>query len=341
MNDFAYARPATAADALHLASEPGTSYLGGGTELLNWLRLGIAEPAQLVDLSRLTELRGVRTEGRALWIGAGATLAEVEADAAVRREAPVLAQACLRSASPQIRNRATLGGNVLQKTRCAYFRAESPLAWPCNKREPGSGCAAREGSHERHAILGWTDACVATQPSDPVVALACLDAVAELQGTGGRRSVAVRELLLAQQEAARLGATRADEARLESRLRPGELIVGYRIPLGASRRSAYVKVRERESYEYAMVSAAAALVTVAGVIRQARVALGSVAQRPWRLPQAESALAGLRPDDTEAVTRAVRIALDAEARPLPRNAFKVALAANAAARAVRNAGRQA
>jgi xanthine dehydrogenase YagS FAD-binding subunit len=324
MIDFAYARAAAPEDAVRLAGAGGAAFLAGGTELLNWMRLGIAQPQNLLDLGRVESLRGIRREGDALLIGALATLAEIEASPAVREAAPALAEACLRAASPQIRNRATLGGNLLQKTRCAYFRADAPLGWPCNKRAPGSGCAALEGHHERLAVFGWTQDCVATQPSDPAVALACLDAAVQVLGAGGARAVAARDFHLAQEE--------ARGAQRENRLEPGELITAFSLPLAGARRSGYVKVRERASYEYAIVSAAAALEVDAGRIRAARIALGSVAQRPWRLAKAEQALAG-QPLERAALRSAVAGAMH-DARPLPRNGFKVAIAINAAVRAL-------
>jgi xanthine dehydrogenase YagS FAD-binding subunit len=329
MIDFAYARAAKPEDAVRLAGAGSAAYVAGGTELLNWMRLGIAQPRNVVDLGPAQSLRGIRRDGDALVIGALTTLAEIEASAEVRETAPALAEACLRAASPQIRNRASLGGNLLQKTRCAYFRAEAPVAWPCNKRSPGTGCAALEGHHERLAIYGWTRDCVATQPSDPAVALACLDAAVELMGPGGRRTLAAREFHLTQEEAR--GALR------ENRLEPGELITALRVPLAGARRSAYVKVRERESYEYAIVSAAAALESDGGRIRAARIALGSVAQRPWRLALAERALAG-QPLERVALQQALAAALQ-EARPLAHNGFKVEIAINAAVRALETAGR--
>jgi xanthine dehydrogenase YagS FAD-binding subunit len=277
MNNFAYARAADIAQAVELGSTKETMFVAGGTELLNWMRLGISSPMHIVDLGRIESLRGIRKTGDVLWIGALATLAEIEADSTVRQEAPVLSEACLRAASPQIRNRATLGGNVLQKTRCAYFRAEHPLPWPCNKREPGSGCAALEGHHQRHAIFGWTSDCIATQPSDPVVALTCLDAVIEIASAEGALTVAARDFHLSQEE--------ARNAQIETRLRPAEIITGYRVPLAAARRSAYVKVRERESYEYAMVSAAAALVMDGAVILRAQIALARLRKRRGGSPR--------------------------------------------------------
>src|SRR5438045_8191225 len=170
-----------------------TMAIAGGTELLNWFRLGIAAPDKIVDIGRIAGLEAIERSGDRISIGALATLNQIGENAIVREHAAVLADACLKAASPQVRNRATIGGNVLQKTRCAYFRAEAPLPWGCNKRNPGSGCAARHGLNDRMAILGWTDSCVATQPSDPVVALACLDGEAELEGPDGPRPLPVAD----------------------------------------------------------------------------------------------------------------------------------------------------
>jgi xanthine dehydrogenase YagS FAD-binding subunit len=333
MRDFSYSVVRTPAEAIAALSGPETAAIAGGTELLNWMRLGIAAPAKLIDIGRFDGFGAISLQDDHIVIGAGATLNEIGEHALIRERAGVLAESCLKAASPQIRNRATLGGNVLQKTRCAYFRAEAPLPWGCNKREPGSGCAARHGSNERHAILGWTDDCVATQPSDPAVALACLDAEAELIGPNGRRRVPMAEFHISQSEAAVRG---TDPARMESQLQTGELIVAYHIPLHDGERSAYIKIRERESYEYALVSAAATLQVDQGVIRAVRMALGSVAQKPWRLPAAEAALAG-QPLTREAILPAIRAALS-DARPLEHNGYKIRMAANAAMRAVLAAG---
>jgi xanthine dehydrogenase YagS FAD-binding subunit len=337
MQSFGYARAQQPDEAVRLATHQDATYLAGGTELLNWMRLGIVEPARVLDIGRIEALQGVRREGDALIIGALATLNEIGAHALVREHAPALSQACLKAASAQIRNRATLGGNLLQKTRCAYFRAESPLPWSCNKRAPGSGCSALEGHHERLAIFGWTDACVATQPSDPAVALACLDAEVRISGAGGKRVVTASDFHVTPEIArseAKAGAT-ADrgEARIETRLASGDLITAFSIPISAlSRRSAYLKVRERESYEYAMVSVAAALDLDGTRIRAARIALGSVAQKPWRLEKAERALVG-KSFERGALAAAVSEAMR-DARPLAHNGFKVTLASNAAIRAL-------
>jgi xanthine dehydrogenase YagS FAD-binding subunit len=337
MNNFGYLRAASIDDAIAQAQSRRTSqYIAGGTELLNWIRLGIVAPDHLIDLGTSGASREIKRDGDELIIGALATLNEVGQHDLTNAHATALAQACLKAASGQVRNRATLGGNVLQKTRCTYFRSESPLPWGCNKRVPGSGCAALTGLNERHAILGATDACVAVHPSDPLVALACLDAEADLIGPRGRRTISMRTLHLTQEEARTQRSAPMHEAQLETRLRPYEIITRYRIPLTAQERSAYVKVRERESYEYALVSAAASVRVEAGKITQARVALGSVAQRPWRLQAAEQALIGAALTK-EAVLPHLQAALR-EAKPLQHNAYKVTMAANAATRALLLAG---
>ena len=339
MRDFAYARADTAESAVGTLADPGTSVIAGGTELLNWFRLGIAAADRVVDIGGLDELRGIASDGDDLRIGALATLNEIGEHPLVTQAAGALASACLQAASAQIRNRATIGGNVLQRTRCPYFRAEEPLPWPCHKRDPGSGCTSLAGRHERQAIFGWTQDCVAVQPSDPAVALAMLDAQADVLGPAGPRTIPMREFHLTQREAAEAG-----QPMRETRLEPGELITGYRLPASADGQ-AYVKVRERASYEYAIVSAAAVRAARqallpgacgAGLITAARVALGSVAQRPWRLTAAEAELPGT-PLTREALTPVIERAM-ADAAPLPQNGFKVTMARNAAVRALLTAG---
>ena len=328
MQPFAYARAAALPEALAAAAKPGTAFLAGGTELLNWMRLGIAAPARILDITPLPGLDAIETmPNGGLRLGALARLNEVALAPAVAARAPVLAEAILKAASAQLRNLATIGGNLLQKTRCAYFRAAEPL--PCNKRLPGSGCAARDGMNDRHAIFGWSDACVATQPSDPAVALAALDAVVVTARPGGTRRIPLTEFHLL---------PNGDPAR-ETILEPGELITAIEIPAPAPR-STYIKLRERESYEYATVSVALALdLDSARRIARARVALGSVAARPWRLPATERALAGL-PPDAPAVRAAVEAGF-ADARPLAHNAHKITLARNLVLRALRLAAEMA
>jgi xanthine dehydrogenase YagS FAD-binding subunit len=353
VRDFAYARAGTAESAVGALADPGTSVIAGGTELLNWFRLGIADADRVVDIGGLGALRGIAVDGDELRIGALATLNEIGEHPLVAQAAGALASACLQAASAQIRNRATIGGNVLQRTRCPYFRAEEPLPWPCSKRDPGSGCTSLAGRHERQAIFGWTQDCVAVQPSDPAVALAMLDAQADVLGPAGPRTIPMREFHLTQREAADAG-----EPMRETRLGPGELITGYRLPVSPGGQ-AYVKVRERASYEYAIVSAAAAVrleedrldgdrldgARAAGArgprqeaarIAAARVALGSVAQRPWRLTAAEAELPGT-PLTREALIPVIERAM-ADAVPLPQNGFKVLMARNAAVRALLMAG---
>jgi xanthine dehydrogenase YagS FAD-binding subunit len=316
MRPFAYERPADASAAVDALARggPGTRYLAGGTNLVDLMRLGVETPQRLVDVSRL-ELGGVEsTEDGGLRIGAGVRNSELAADRAVRERYPVLAQALLGGASGQLRNLATVGGNLLQRTRCAYFQDVSA---PCNKREPGSGCPAREGEHRNLAILGHSEHCVATNPSDMAVALTALEAVVHVQGADGARAVPIGELY-------RLPGSRPQR---ETTLRPGELITAVALPAAPiAARSAYRKVRERASFSFAVVSVAAALEVRDGVVRDCRIALGGVAHRPWRALGAEAALRGA-PATAGAFARAAQLELDA-AQPLRDNAYKVALARN-------------
>ncbi|MER9264970.1 xanthine dehydrogenase family protein subunit M [Mesorhizobium sp. M0410] len=326
MTPFVYARADSLGDTIAAGAAPDSAFLAGGTELLNWLRLGIAEPTRIIDISRLDGLDQAETlPGGGLTIGALTHLNDVAQHALVVRDYPVLSQAILNAASPQLRNLATIGGNLLQKTRCAYFRAEEQL--PCNKRQLGSGCSALHGINDNHAIFGWTEDCVATQPSDPAVALAALDAViVTAHGSGGRRIPAAEFHLLPD--------TRPEADNV---LQQGELITAIELPAPAPR-SAYLKVRERESYEYAIVSAAAVLEMDGQTIRRAALALGSVALRPWRLSAAEEQLAGAEIGDREALNTAIEQSF-AQARPLSQNAYKIELAKTAALRAIERAAR--
>lgn len=326
MKDFEYGAASNLHQVTASLGAPHVAIIAGGTELLNWMRLGIAEPDRLVDVGALRGFGDIIREGDHLTIGALAALNAIGEHVLVVDHAGALAQACLLAASAQVRNRATIGGNVLQKTRCAYFRSETPLPWGCNKRTPGSGCAARHGINERHAIFGWTDACVAVQPSDPAVALACLDAQVEVRSARGARTIPMAEFHLTQEEAAAIG----DAAGLETRLQADEVIVSYRIPVRLKARSAYVKVRERASYEYALASAAACVEMDGDRIASASVVLGSVAQRPWRLPA--TALIGQRPTK-QALAPLIESAMS-DARPLAHNAYKIRMARNAAVRAL-------
>jgi len=321
MRPFAYAHAATLDDALEAAREPGTAVLAGGTELLNWLRLGIAAPDRVLDITRVAGLDRIEPlAGGGLRIGALVRLNDVAADERVARDWPVMREAIHKSASAQLRNLATIGANLLQKTRCGYFRSEESV--PCNRRAPGSGCAARNGHDDRHALFGWSDECIATQPSDPAVALAALDAHVVTRTTNGWRRIPVTDLHVLP----------ADGVDRDTVLEPGELIEAIELDRPAPH-SAYVKVRERESYEFALASAAATVeLGDGGRIEGARIALGSVAMRPWRLTEAEHRIAGLAPDDP-AVTAALDAAL-AQARPVPGSAYKLAIARGAARRAL-------
>ncbi len=326
MQSFSYARAANMAEALSAGVAGQTAYLAGGTELLNWLRLGVATPERVLDIGRLEGFDAIETGANgAMVIGALAKLNDVAQHERIRRDYPVLSQAILKAASPQLRNLATIGGNPLQKTRCAYFRAEEPL--PCNKRAPGSGCSALHALNDKHAIFGWSEHCVAVHPADPPVALAALDALILTEHPEGGRRIAATEF----------HTLPGDQPQRDHVLRSGELIIGIELPAPAPR-SAYVKVRERESYEYAIVSAAAVLELDGARIRRACVALGSVAHRPWRLPRAEAQLAGLDIDDREALRAAIALSFG-DARALPHNAYKIPLATNAALRAIERAAR--
>ena len=326
MRAFSYARARSIDDLLAAGRDGGVTFLAGGTELLNWARIGILRPQRVLDISGVPGLDGIEPLGDgALRIGAMAKLNQVALHRETRSRYPALSQAILKSASAQLRNLATIGGNPMQRTRCAYFRSEDP-ATPCNKRRPGSGCAALHGLNERHAIFGWTEDCVATSPSDPAVALACLDATIITKHASGDRRLPARTF----------HTLPGDDPAAHTVLRPGELITAIEVGPPAPC-SAYLKVRERESYEFALVSAAAAVELADDRIVRARIALGGVAMRPWRLEQAERDLTGLRagsPETAEAITAAF-----GEARPLASNAYKIPLARNTAVRALELAAR--
>jgi xanthine dehydrogenase YagS FAD-binding subunit len=320
MKNFSYARPSSIHQTIELAATSDAMILAGGTELLNWTRIGIVEPSRLVDITRVAGLEGIeQLPNGMVRIGALAKLNDVALHPLIRKSYPVLSTSILKAASAQIRNLATIGGNPLQRVRCPYFRADEPT--PCNKRTPHSGCAALHGLNEKHAIFGWTEDCVAVQPSDPAAALAALDAVLVTQSKqGGRRIPATTFHTLP-----------SEDPTAHSVLQQGELIVW--IELGtAAPKSAYLKIRERESYEYATVSAAVALEMEGPVIHRARIALGSVAMRPWRLLETERRLAGLRSDSPEIIP-AVQAGF-ADAKPLSMNRYKIRLAQNTTVRAI-------
>jgi xanthine dehydrogenase YagS FAD-binding subunit len=314
---------AHSADQAIAAAAAGGRYIAGGTTLIDLMREEVERPERLIDINALP-LGGVRVEGGDLVIGALARMAEVAADPDVLRLQPLIAESLIEGASPQLRNVASIGGNLLQRVRCPYFRM---LDAACNKRTPGSGCAAIAGLNAGHAILGTSDHCVATHPSDLAVALVVLDATMRVRGPQGERRFPVEELY-------RLP---GDTPHLEHTLLPGELIVEVRVPGGAhSRRARYLKVRDRASYEFALVSAAVALDVEGEVIRTARIAAGGVGTRPWRMRACEELLLG-RPPERKAFEAAAEVAVQA-ARPLQHNRFKIELLPRTIVRALEMAG---
>ncbi len=326
MNRFDYIRPEGVAEAILEAGKPGSAYLAAGTNLLDLMKGGAIRPERLVDISKLPGLDRIDwLEDGSVRIGALVRNADLAYDAGIQQRFPGVSEALLSGASPQLRNAATLGGNLLQRTRCAYFY---DTASACNRREPGSGCDALGGENRLHAILGWSEYCIATHPSDICVPLVALDAVVELQGPNGPREVALEALH-------RLP---GDTPEQETVLFPSELILAVRLPAeGAALAShtRYLKVRERTSYAFAVVSAFAGLDLDGTTIRTARLALGGVAAKPWRARTAEAAIEGATASP-ETFHRAADIAL-ADARPSGDNAFKVALSRRLIVRALQDA----
>ncbi|HKD26368.1 MAG TPA: xanthine dehydrogenase family protein subunit M [Xanthobacteraceae bacterium] len=323
MKSFDYVRPATVREAVAAAAEPGAAYLAAGTNLLDLMKGGVTRPNRLVDITHLPDLDHVEdlADG-SVRIGALVRNADLAHDRKFARRFPALAEALLSGASAQLRNAATVGGNLVQRTRCAYFY---DVASACNKRSPGAGCDARGGDNRLHAILGWSQSCIATHPSDFCIPLAALDAVVEVEGRAGRREIPL-ELFH------RLPGDAPDR---ENMLEPGEMIVAVRLPAEAARFAAharYLKVRERTSYAFAVVSAAAALRFEAGAIADARLALGGVAMKPWRAREAEQILIGA-PAAASLFRRAAETAL-AEAKPSGDNAYKIELARRVVVRAL-------
>src|ERR1700687_2322021 len=312
MKTFDYFRPATISDAVAAAAEPGAAYLAAGTNLLDLMKGGVTGPSRLVDVTRLPGLARIeRLPDGGLRIGTLVRNADLAHDPDFATSYPAIAEALLSGASAQLRNAATVGGNLLQRTRCAYFY---DVASACNKREPGAGCEARGGDTRLHAVLGWSESCIATNPSDFCVPLVALDAVVEIEGRARRREVALEALH-------RLP---GDTPERENVLEPGDLIVALRLPAEArafAPHARYLKVRERTSYAFAVVSAAAALRIGQGKIKDVRLALGGVAAKPWRARAAEESLAGARPN-ADAFRRAARAAL-ADAKPSGDNLFKI------------------
>jgi xanthine dehydrogenase YagS FAD-binding subunit len=313
MTPFTYARAADAAQAIRLGSQPEAKYLGGGTNLVDLLRETLERPAALVDVTGLSSAIEERQDG-SLLLGAAAKNTAVAEHRTVRTRYPVLSRAIVAGASAQIRNMATVGGNILQRTRCTYFYDSDGSR--CNKRAPGQGCDAIDGFNHIHAILGASPACVATHPSDMCVALAALGAVVHLRSGRGDRTLPLTDLHRLPE----------DHPEIETMLEPGELIVAVELPaLPFAARSTYRKVRDRASYAFALVSVAAALELEGDTVKDVRLALGGVAPKPWRAWKAETALKG-RSATAESFRAAAEIEL-ADARPLRDNGFKVELAA--------------
>ncbi|MFF8443923.1 FAD binding domain-containing protein [Streptomyces californicus] len=315
MREFGYQRAHDVAGAVALlAADPDARYLGGGTNLVDLMKTGVERPARLVDVRELPLDRVESTADGGLRIGATVTNSDLAADPDVRRRYPALAQAVLAGASGQLRNMATVGGNLLQRTRCGYF---TDLAAPCNKRAPGAGCSAVTGEHHNHAVLGASDHCVAVHPSDMGVALTAFDARISYESPDGPGEAPITDFYLPV----------GDTPHRETALPPGALITHVTLPAApVAARSRYRKVRERASYAFAIGSVAAALTVEDGVVREARLALGAVASRPWRARAAEAVLTGA-PADGASFAAAADAEL-AAARPLPHNGYKVTLMRN-------------
>jgi xanthine dehydrogenase YagS FAD-binding subunit len=328
MHPFTLSRVVDARGAIAAhRDDPRVAFIAGGTDLLGLLKDRASLPAHLVDINALPAMATIETRSDgSLYIGALARMSDVAAHPTVRERFPVVSESLLFAASGQLRNMASLGGNIMQRTRCAYFRDGDSL--PCNKREPGSGCSALHGINRAHAIFGWSESCVATHPSDFAVAMAALDAKVHVRGSAGERVIPFSEFH-------RLP---GDAPEKDNVLERGDLIVAIELPARVEgRASHYLKVRDRQSYEFALVSTAAAVATDNGTIRSVRLAMGGVAHQPWRLKAAEAALPGLSLNDEPRLKAAIAKSFN-DARPLAHNAFKVELAQRCALRALQIAG---
>lgn len=292
------------------AGAAGGRYIAGGTTLVDLMREEVERPERLIDINALP-LKRIHVDGSDLVIGALATMSDCAAHPDTLRLQPLISESLVEGASPQLRNMATIGGNLLQRVRCSYFRM---LDVPCNKRDPNTGCAAVGGLNGGHAVLGTSSHCIATHPSDLAVALVALDATMRVRGPGGERTFRVEQLFRLPE----------DSPHLEHTLKPGELIIEVRVPGGKyARRARYLKVRDRSSYEFAVVSAAAALEIESGVIRDARIACGGVGTRPWRMRACERLLAG-KPATREIFQKAAQASTEG-ARAQSGNAYKIDL----------------
>ncbi len=326
MQPFTYARPASLDEALHLAQRPGAALLAGGTTMVDLMRGDLAAPSSIVDIGHLEELATFNAAGPVLRFGCLARMADVAEDKVLLRDYPALAESLNFAASQQLRNAATVGGNLLQRTRCVYFRDGVSA---CNKRAPGSGCSAQNGLTRDMALFGGSERCIATYPGDWATALSAFDASVEIGSTSGIRSIPLADLHVPYGE----------DPAAETTLRPGEIITAILVQATpAGRRSTYLKVRDRQSYAYAVVSATVALQMDGQTVREARVSLGGVATRPWRSHAAEAALAGVVL--TEQTALAAGHAGFAAAKPLAENGFKIELGARAVARAALVASRR-
>jgi xanthine dehydrogenase YagS FAD-binding subunit len=325
MTPFTYTRAGTVEEAIRAhGPSPDVQFIGGGTNLLDLMKMGVEKPAHLVDINRLPLTQIEEHEG-GLRIGALVRNSDAAIHELIRRRYPVLSEALLAGASPQLRNMATMGGNLLQRTRCYYFY--DPSYRECNKRAPGTGCAAREGYNRMHAILGASPDCIAVNPSDMSVALAALDAVVQVRGPHGERSVPMTDFH-------RLP---GNTPQIDTNLHPGELITAIDLPaMPYATRSHYLKVRDRHSYAFALVSVASVVdLDSSGAIRYLHIALGGVAMKPWRATKAEQALMGKKPDEATLQSAARAELLDAKTYRY--NAFKVELARRCIVRAITTA----
>ncbi|CAN5659263.1 xanthine dehydrogenase family protein subunit M [soil metagenome] len=323
MNPYEYTRAKDVRGAIRENEEATSKFLGGGTNLIDLMKYDIEKPTKLVDVTRLPLTKIEELPNGGLRIGALVRNSDLAADSRVVQRYPVLSQALLAGASAQLRNMATTGGNLLQRTRCYYFY---DTALPCNKREPGTGCPAIEGYNRIHAILGQSEACIATHPSDMAVAMRLLDAVLQTEGPQGKRSIPIAEFH-------RLP---GDTPQIDTNLRRDELIVAVELPpLPMAARSAYIKVRDRQSYAFALVSVAAAIDMDGGNVKSARLALGGVAHKPWRAEKAEAFLAGK--SATPENFRAAAETEMADAKGYGHNSFKIELAKRTIVRALNEA----
>ncbi len=326
MQPFTYSRPDSIEAALHEAAHPGAALLAGGTTMVDLMRGDLIAPSRVVDIGHLAGLNGIDTAGPVLRFGALARMADVAEEPALLRDYPALTESLQLAASQQLRNAATLGGNILQRTRCPYFRNGVSA---CNKRVPGSGCTALDGEDREMALFGTSERCVANYPGDWGTALAAFDTAVEIRSASGSRTVPFADF----------HRPYGDDPAVETVLKPGEIVTAITVQATpAGKRSTYVKVRDRQSYAYALVSAAVALEMDGDTVTSARVSLGGVASKPWRSPEAEAALTGRRLSEATALEAGT--AAFAAAKPGRNNAFKIELGRRVVARAALTASKR-